>query len=279
MIVAVLNGPLGFFLDPFGLRFFLYGLLAAVLAVGGGAVLGPVSMLRQEAYLTQGVGQSMVTGAAIGSILGVPTMLASFAAAVGAAALVHLVGRARFAASSSAVAVVSSVLFAIGIAVISADRERGVNVSNVLFGNILGVSEADLIVLAGAVSIAVVFVLRNGRMLMLAALDEQVAHVHGVRVRALDLLRLGITSLVVAASVQVVGVSLVVVALAVPYLVVAPWTRSLGGLVGLSCAAGAGIGAIGMYLSYYADIPSGPAIVIVAGSVFVVSRFLGMVRR
>jgi ABC-type Mn2+/Zn2+ transport system permease subunit len=274
VVGTVIDGVVDGVVDPLGLRFFVYGLLASILAVGGGAVLGPVSVLRQEPYMAQGVGQSMVAGAAVGSMLSIPVPVAAFLAAVVAAGIMFVINKTRFATPSGSVAIVSSVMLSIGIAVISADRERGVNVSNILFGNILGVRAVDLVLLGVVVVLAIGFMLRNGRSALLAACNPQVAAVHGVQVARLEAVRLVVMALVVAGSVQVVGVSLVVVALVIPYSVVAPFTRSLRGLLLGSLGVGSGIGVVGMYFSYHADLPSGPAIVLVAGMVYVGAKIL-----
>jgi ABC-type Mn2+/Zn2+ transport system permease subunit len=265
--------------DPLGLRFFVLGLLASVLAVGSGGLLSPVAMLRQEAYLTQGIGQSMVAGAAVGALVDLGAAPGGFLSALLAAALVSLFSRARFVSNSSAVAVVSSLFFAAGVALISADRERGINVSNLLFGNILGVSPQDLLILSASALLAGFLVARMGRRFVLCAASDDLAQVHGVPVKRLEFLRLCITAATVAASVQVVGVSLSVVALTVPYLVAAPFVKRLGGLLAWSTFVGAFIGTVGMYVSYYADIPSGPAIVMVSGLLLLVSKLVEFLRK
>ena len=265
--------------DPLGLKFFVLGLLASVLAVGSGGLLSPVAMLRQEAYLTQGIGQSMVAGAAVGALVDLGAAPGGFLSALLAAALVGFISRARFVSNSSAVAVVSSLFFAAGVALISADRERGINVSNLLFGNILGVSPKDLLTLSVSTLLAGFLVARMGRRSVLCAISDDLAQVHGVPVKRLELLRLCITAATVAASVQVVGVSLSVVALTVPYLVVAPFVRRLGGLLVWSTFVGAFIGTVGMYVSYYADIPSGPAIVMVSGLFLLSSKLVEFLRK
>ena len=258
--------------DPLGLGFFVNGLLAAVLAFTACAMFGLPVLLRQEAYFAQGVGQSMVAGSALAAWVGFASVPMAFVSAVCAALLVGLVSRRAFVSASSATAIVSCAMLAFGVALISADRERSVNVSNVLFGNVLGVSSGDLVLLAVCAVVSALFVGFFGRRMFLGASSAMVASVHGERGRLLEQSRLVLLALVVAASAQVVGVSLVVSALVFPVLIVAPYVRSLRAMLLLPPLVGATIGTLGMYVSYYVDLPSGPAMVLTATLMFAVAR-------
>lgn len=258
--------------EPLGLGFFVNGLFAAILAFAACAMFGLPVLLRQEAYLAQGVGQSMVAGAALAAWIGFASTPMAFVSAVCAALLVGLVSKRAFVSASSATAIVSCAMLAIGVALISADRERSVNVSNVLFGNVLGVSSGDLMLLTISTAVSALFVGLFGRRMFLGASSAMVASVHGERGRFLEQVRLVLLALVVATSVQVVGVSLVVSALVFPVLIVAPYVRSLRAMLLLPPLVGALIGAVGMYVSYYVDLPSGPAMVLTATAAFALAR-------
>lgn len=248
--------------DPLQLSFFVRALVAAVLVMAGGSVLGFGVLTRRYAYLGQGVSQSMLGGVAIGAGVGVGANVSAFVGAVTAAALIGLLGRVRGLGADAAVAVVASAALSVGVAVISADRSRAVNLNNLLFGNVLGVSWSEVALLAVAVGAAAVFSVTNGRRLALASLAPAVAVAHGVNVRRLELARLVTLALVTAASVQVVGVTLVVAALVLPAATAAAITRTLGGAHVAAAAAGVTSGVAGLYLSYWYDIPSGPAVVL-----------------
>lgn len=258
--------------EPLKLGFFVNGLLAAALAFSACALFGLPVLLRQEAYFAQGVGQSMIAGAALAAWVGFVSAPMAFASAVVAALLVGLVSKRAFVSASSATAIVSCAMLALGVALISADRERSVNVSNVLFGNVLGVSPGDLALLAACTAASALFVGIFGRRMFMGASSAMVASVHGERGRFLEQFRLVLLAVVVAASVQVVGVSLVVSALVFPVLIVAPYVRSLRAMLLLPPLVGATIGAVGMYVSYYMDLPSGPAMVLTATVAFAAAR-------
>ena len=252
--------------EPLQVGFFVRGLVAAVLVLVAGSMLGFGVLTRRSAYLGQGVSQSMLAGVALGSLAGITATPSAFLGAGVAAMMIAWLSRVKGLGPEAAVAVVSSAGLSIGVAVISADRSRGVNLTNLLFGNVLGVTWSDIALLSVATGVAVGSAALWGRKLALSASTPQVARAHGVAVRSLELGRVLTLSLVTAAAVQVVGVTLVVAALVLPAAVAALLTRTLGGAHIVAVGTAVLTGVLGLYVSYWMDIASGPAVVL-AGSV------------
>jgi manganese/iron transport system permease protein len=255
------------FTEPLAYGFFTRGLFAAVLVLVGGAMLGFGVLTRRSAYLGQGISQAMLAGVAIGAYAGVGSTTAAFAAAVIAAAAVGALSRVGRLGLDASIAVVASALFSLGVAVISADRSRAVNLNNLLFGNVLGVSWADVGVLAATVTVAASFSVMFGRKLALAAAAPQVADAHGIDVRRIEMFRLLALAMITAASVQVVGVTLVVAALVLPAATGSVWSRTLGGAHVVAVTAACLTGTTGLFVSYWTDLASGPAVVL-TGTVY-----------
>lgn len=265
--------------DPLATSFFIRGLVAAVVVMVGGAVLGFGVLTRRYAYLGQGVSQSMLAGVAIGTITGVSATISAFLAAIMAAALISLLGRVRGLGADAAVALIASAAMSIGVAVISADRSRAVNLNTLLFGNVLGVTWNEVAILGSSVLAATAFSVGQGRRLALAAISPQVALAHGVDVRRLEMYRLVTMSLVTAASVQIVGVTLVVAALVLPAATAALITRTLGVAHLAAVCVAVTVAVAGLYVSYWYDIASGPAIVITGTALYALALVTGALRR
>lgn len=264
--------------EPLQHGFFVRALIAAVLVLAGASMLGFGILSRRYAYLGQGVSQSMLTGIAIGAFAGVNSTVAAFVAAVAAAALINRLGAVKGLGSDAAVAVVASAGLSLGVALISADRTRAVNLTNLLFGNVLGVTWPEVFTLAFAVTLAVVFSVIFGRRLALSALAPQVAAAHGVNVARLEMFRLVVIALVTSASVQVVGVTLVVAALVIPAATAALITSTLGAAHVAAGAIGAFTAVFGLFLSYWFDISSGPAVVLTGTGIYLGALLLRQLR-
>lgn len=244
-----------------------------------GAVLGFGILTRRAAYFGQGISQSMLAGVAFGALIGVGVTVSAFAGAVLAAVLITVLGRVRGLGPEAAVAIVASAALSLGVAVVSADRSRAVNLTNVLFGNVLGVTVDELVVLGFAVVAAVLFSVLNGRRLALSAAAPQVALAHGVAVNRIEFARTLVLALVTAASVQVVGITLVVAALVLPAAAAAVLTRSLGGFHLVAVVAAAVTAVVGLYVSYWVNIPSGPAVVLSGTGLYIIAILVAALRR
>ena len=260
-----------FITDPLTNSFFVRGIIAAVLVMAGGGILGFGVITRRYAYLGQGVSQSMLAGVALGTIVGVGSTIAAFIAAVTAAGLISRLGRVRGLGADASVAIVASAAMSVGVTVISADRSRAVNLNNLLFGNVLGVTWSEVAILGTAVVTASTFTLVQGRRLALASISPSVAQAHGINVRRLELMRLVTLSLVTAASVQIVGVTLVVAALVIPAAIASLFARTLGASHLVATWSGVLIAILGLYLSFWFDVASGPAVVMTGTALYAAS--------
>jgi manganese/iron transport system permease protein len=249
-------------LDPLGYAFFPRALLASILVMILGALTGPGVRARRQVYLGQGVSQSMLVGVAAAAVGGASGVLAAALSACMAAACITLLSRRL--ETEVAIATVAGLLLSLGVTVLSVRRDRAVNVSNLLFGNVLGVSWGDVVALAGVVVLTGGFFVLSARRLALLGVSREVARAHGMRVGALEAAQTVAVAVSVAAFVQVAGTLLAVSALVLPTAVAHVLCRSVRGVHIIGAAVAVGAATIGLYASYWWDIPSGPAITITA---------------
>lgn len=259
--------------DPFTYTFFARAMIAGTLV---GAMCGALSVfvvLRRMSYIGHGLAHAVLGGVAVGLVLGTGLHVGAVAATLVAALLIDRISRRRGLHPDAAIGVVTTAIFALGVAVLSLAPAR-VNLEAVLFGNILGVDRVDLWV-AGVVGVVLLVTLVLGyKRLVFATFDPEVAAVHGVRVGGSEVAFNLLTAAVVVASVRVLGVLLIAAAIVVPGAFARLVSRSLGAMVGIATLVGVGSSVVGLYASFHADVPSGPAIVLAATAVFVVG-FLG----
>lgn len=256
------NNFISLFIEPLSNTFFIRGMISAIFVMVGGAILGFGIITRRYSYLGQGVSQSMLAGVAVGTLVGASPTLAAFLAAILSSVLIAQLGRVRGLGSDASVAIVASSAMSIGVIIISSDRSRAVNLNNLLFGNILGVNWSEVLILGCSVMLAIIFTLAQSRRLALSAISPVVAEAHGINIKRLELIRLITLSLVTAAAVQIVGVTLVVAALVIPAATASLLARTLGSLHVISSIFAVLIGVLGLYISYWYDLASGPAVVV-----------------
>jgi zinc transport system permease protein len=148
-----------------------------------------------------------------------------------------------------------------------------------LFGNILLVSNYDLILLA-LLDIAVLFLARRFyAQVEAASFDEEFAKVRGVRLDAVFLILLAVTAVAIVLLQTFVGIVMVIAMLTLPAGCSGIFTRSLGGMMLLSCIFSIVFSVCGVAVGWVFDLPVGAMTVIVAGAVFLaVSAFRVMKR-
>jgi iron/zinc/copper transport system permease protein len=262
------NNFISFFIEPLSNTFFIRGMISAIFVMFGGAILGFGVITRRYSYLGQGVSQSMLAGVAVGILVGASPILAAFLAALLSAVLIAQLSRVRGLGTDASVAIVASSAMSIGVIIISADRSRAVNLNNLLFGNILGVNWSEVVILGGSVLLAIIFTLAQSRKLALSAISPTVAEAHGINIKKIELLRLITLSLVTAAAVQIVGVTLVVAALVIPAASASLLARTLGSFYVIASIFALLIGVLGLYISYWYDLASGPAVVVTGTALY-----------
>jgi manganese/iron transport system permease protein/iron/zinc/copper transport system permease protein len=265
-------------IEPFTYSFFGRGMLASALAGGLCGLLGVYITLRGMSYIGHGLSHAIFGGAVVSYLLGINFYLGAGAWGFVSGLLINAVARSRRIAADAAIGIVTTASFAIGVALISKARSFTKNFEAALFGNILGVTEVDLMVLAGVTMLAVMIVFGLYKQLLFVTFDPEVAPAYGVSVDRVDTLFALILAAAVIASMQVLGVTMIAAAIVIPAVSVRLLTNHFGTLLVSSAILGAACGVVGMYASYYLDVSSGATIVLVAATVFVLALLISRVR-
>ena len=148
-----------------------------------------------------------------------------------------------------------------------------------MFGNILGVTPQDIAVIAVVAAVVLAGVLVFYRQLLFTTFDPEIARIYGVPTHWVDTgFALALAATIVA-SMNIVGVTLIAAAIVIPPSTARLLTNSFGAMLLLSTAIGAGCGFAGMFLSYWYDVASGAAVVLLAAGVFVVVYAATTLRR
>jgi ABC-type Mn2+/Zn2+ transport system permease subunit len=258
---------MGLLLDPFEFAFFGRALLAATLVGAITGALGPFVVVRRMAYIGQGLSQSVLGGVGIALVYGAGLYSGAVAATIVATIAIYATRR-RGVPVDTAIGIVASTMFAAGVAVISANRDRSLNISNLLFGNVLGVNRGDLVLVGTVTAIVAIVLFVSYKQLLATTHNAAVASAHGIRTGWMEILFNALLAIAVVTSLQVLGVLLVAATLLLPAATAALAFRSFGRLMVASIALGVVTAMVGLYVSYYHDIASGPSIVLTGAAAF-----------
>ncbi len=275
-----MNDILTTLVQPLSYAFFQKGLLVATLS---GALLGFIGVyitLRGMSYIGHGLSHAIFGGFAASQLIASSFyVLGAGVWGIASALAINAVTRRRSIGADAAIGVITTASFALGIALISRFGSRGPSFDNALFGSILGISREQIIGLVSISIVTAVVVFFRYRQLLFATFDPEVAAVSGVNVARTDAVLMVILSLAILSTLTVIGVTLVAAMLVIPAVVARMLTESFGRMLALSTGIGAACGLIGMYLSYYAAVPSGTMIVLTGATAFVVVLAFGGGRR
>ena len=252
-------------IEPFGYAFMQRALLSCALIGFTNGFLGTFIILRRQALLADALSHSLLPGMAVAAMLvGLSPgglLLGGLIAALLVALGGQLVARNSRLKDETAVASLYIIAFALGIVLIRFSRVK-VDLTHFLFGNILGVSNGDLWVSYAAAFLTLATLVIFQRPLLLTLFDATVARASGIRVGWLETGLLALTVLGLVASLQAVGVllslGLLILPAATAYLLTDSFPRMLwgGALLGLAGSVS------GLFLSFFANIPSGPCIIL-----------------
>jgi ABC-type Mn2+/Zn2+ transport system permease subunit len=140
--------------------------------------------------------------------------------------------------------------------------------THILFGNILGVTNADLALLAAISAGILVTLALFHKELELTSFDPMHAEAVGIRADQLRTLLLVLLALAVVSSIQVVGVVLTSALLVTPAAAASLLTKRLPAMIAISALIAIASGVVGLYLSYYLQVSSGAAIVLACTAAF-----------
>ncbi len=266
---------LDFLSAPFAYAFMVRGLVASVLVGVICAVIGTFIVLRGMAFFGDALSHTILPGIAVGYLVSggarEPLFWWALATAVVSALGIGAISRGSRIREDTAIGIIFAGMFALGIALISTVRSYAVDLTHFLFGDVLGVSNNDLI-LTGAFGLVILLALGLFfKEFVLISFDPLLASTLRLPNRLLEYLLLILIAITIVVSLQTVGVALMVAMLVTPAATASLLTRRLTKMMALAALIGALSGVIGLYLSYYANIASGAAIVLVATGIFLVT--------
>ncbi|MCA9862862.1 MAG: metal ABC transporter permease [Thermomicrobiales bacterium] len=269
-----------FLREPLNYEFFRHGLIAATLAGALCGLMGVYIVLRRMSYIGHGLSHAIFGGAVVSALMGWNFFLGAGAWGFLSALLIQGTARRRNIGADAAIGVITTASFALGVALISKSRSFEKNFESALFGNILGVTPDDLVAIGLVSAVVAVAVFFGYKQLLFATFDPEIAPIYGVPTRWVDAAFALALAATIVVCMNVVGVTLIAAAIVIPPVSARLLTNSFGPLVLISMLVGAACGFFGMFVSYYWDVASGPAIILLAaaafGAVFVLT---GMRRR
>ena len=257
-----------FLLDPWEFAFMQRALIDACLAALVCSVIGVFVVLRGMAFMGDAVAHSSLAGMSVAYFFGGSVFWGAFAWAVPASLAITFISRKAKVKLDTAIGIIFASGFAIGIILMSQVNNYTADLFALLFGNVLAVSWGEVLLIAlvtGGILLLIVMLYKE---LLFTAYDATMSAASGIPVRFLQYLLPVLVGVTTVASLRVVGIVLVLALLVTPAATAALLARRLPGIMTFSVLVGLISTVAGLYLSFHADLPSGPSIVVMATGIF-----------
>ena len=268
-------------ITPFTEFEFMRRALAALVALSlAGAPIGVFLMLRRMSLIGDAMAHAILPGAAIGFLISGLNLFAmttgGLIAGFTVAILAGLVTRTTGLKEDASLATFYLTSLALGVCIVSI-KGNNIDLLNVLFGNVLAMDNKTLLVIATNATITLVALAVIYRPLVIESVDPLFLRTVSRAGAPAHLLFLGLLVLNLVNGFQALGTLLAVGLMILPAGIARFWSRDITGLILIAVVSALVSSYAGLVLSFQTRLPSGPAIILVAAMLYVLSVLFGSV--
>ncbi|MDG6778495.1 metal ABC transporter permease [Thiomicrorhabdus sp. zzn3] len=250
--------------------FLLFALLGGLGIALIAAPLGVFMVWQRQSYFGATLAHSALLGVSFGLFLQMDLTLSVILVSLLIALGIHQMQQRTQLSSDTLLGILAHSSLALGLALLSLQNAVQIDIMGYLFGDILSVTGSDLILIAIVGLLTLLFYLKHWQDLLNITLNPELAQIEGIRVKSVQLNYVLLLALMIALSMKIVGVLLVTSLLIIPAATARRLAHSPEGMLGFSLLLG-GLSVIsGLAASMAWDIPTGPAIVLMATAIFLI---------
>lgn len=254
----------------FMVRAFAAGLAIAVIA----PVIGMFLVVRRYSLMADTLAHVSLAGVAIGLLLGLNPVITAIIASIAASLGIERLRTTKRMLGESVLALFLSGSLAIAVILLSLAKGFNMNLFSYLFGSISVVSPLDLYLTLGLAVCLILTVKVLYKEFFFLSFDADLARASGVRTKTLALILTALAAVTVSLSIRVVGVLLIGALMVIPVISAMQFGRGFRNTMLLSVVFSVVSVISGLFLSFYWNIASGGAIVVVALVIFLLSLIL-----
>jgi len=262
---------------PFTLSFMRRALSGCLALSIAGPPLGLFLVLRRMSLMSDVMQHGVLPGIAVGAMLAGTSFwvmsLGGVCAGMAVALLAGWLARRTGGREDSQLAGVYLLALAFGVTLVS--MQRGIDLTHLLFGSVLAVDDTALFGMAGVSSVSVLVLALIWRPLILESLDPGFMAATGGHGGAWHLVFMALVVLCVVSGFVALGTLMAVGLMMLPAIAARHWSKVLPGQVRVAVLLAVLSSFGGLLLSYNLDLPAGPAIVLTAGALWLVSLAVG----
>ena len=260
-----------YILGPFQYGFMVRALIVSVLVGVMCPILGAYVITRGRAFMGDALAHSVLPGMVVAFLLGISPFFAAVPAGIVVALLMGTVSRRTGISEDTSIGIVFAGMFALGLVMLSTATGVNVNIEDLLLGQVLGVTLTDVYVSLALTAFVLLGLYAFHRQLVYTTFDVVGASVVGIKTNLIEYVLLALLALVIVIGIQAAGIVLVMAMLITPAATGYLLARRFVGVMVIGALVGATSAIVGLFLSFHADLPSGPAMALLATLMFTVA--------
>ncbi len=260
-------------LEALHYTFFQNALIAAILVSIASGIIGSLIVVNKMSFLTGGIAHSSYGGIGLAIFFGLPVFAGATLFALMSAFIIAFISFKQKEKIDIFIGLVWAVGMAIGIVLVDLTPGYHGDLLSYLFGSILAVSRYDLIFMAFLTLSILFFIHRYYREILAVSYDSTYASLKGIHAKLFYTLILLFSSLTIVAAIKVVGVILVIALMTIPTYIAQDLSNSLYEMMIKSTIFSTFFTLIGLLCSYYLNISSGAAIILISALFFILYIF------
>jgi manganese/iron transport system permease protein len=258
-------------IEPFTYTFMARALIVSVLVGIICPILGSYVVARGLAFMGDALAHAVLPGLVIGFLIGVSPFAAAVPAGIIVALLIGYLAQRTGVGEDTTIGILFAGFFALGLVLLTTAEGISVDLEDLLLGQVLAVSDADVYVTAVLTAVVVALLYVFHKELVFTSFDRLGAAVAGLPTARLDYLLLVLLATVIVIALQAVGIVLVMAMLITPAATAYLLVRSFVPVMVVGALLGVVSVVAGLYQSFHLNLPSGPAMTLVATAFFVLA--------
>ena len=269
-IITELLMIIEYILEPFKYDFMIRSIITAASSGIMLSALGPFTINRNMGFMADAMAHATLPIIAVGVFLGFSISELGVPASIIIAFFLGYIVKNINIGEDTAIGIIFSSFFALGFVLISV-LDVTINLEDLLFGQILAVSTFDTYIVGSLLLIVLSVLIIFFKQLLFFSFDPIGAEVNGLNTTFLNYLFLIVLSVAIVGSLQTVGIILVLSMLIIPAAAAKLVTKTFVNSIRISIVFGVTASIMGLYLSYFFNLPSGPTMSLVATGIFILA--------
>ncbi|MEK7538799.1 MAG: metal ABC transporter permease [Patescibacteria group bacterium] len=251
---------------------FMVRALGAGLAVGVVApLIGMFLVVRRYSLMADTLAHVSLAGVAVGLLLAINPIFSAIVFSLAAALGIESLRNSRRLFGEAILALFLSGSLAVAVIILSFAKGFNANLFSYLFGSISTVSLSDLFITIGLAVVVFFATVLLYKEMFFVAFDEELAQANGLPVKWINIAMVMLAAVAIALSIRIVGVLLIGALMVIPVISAMQYSRGFRTTLILSVIFSLTSVIAGLFASFYLDLASGGAIVVVALMLFLVS--------